>query len=66
MTDGPTDSFECAECGASNTINAGRFGLTETDDGIAVHEITIHGSVRLAEGNDLADALRAAADEVDT
>jgi len=55
MTDLKT--FDCHECGAESYVVQGDYSVEHRDDGtVAIYEITMHGSVEVADGETFAEA----------
>jgi len=64
MTD--LETFDCHECGAESRVVQGDYSVEHRDDGtVAIYEITMHGSVEVADGDTLAEAFRDVANQVE-
>lgn len=59
------ETFDCHECGATQEVELGDFGYYRRDGEVVLVEINMHGSVELARGDTLAEAFRAAANEIE-
>jgi hypothetical protein len=55
----------CPECGFEQRLVLGEYGVNREGDGVAIYSINLHGAARVADGDDLPEALRSLADNVE-
>lgn len=55
----------CQNCGYEQRLVFGEYGINREGDGVAIYSINLHGAARVADGDDLPEALRDLADSVE-
>ena len=61
------DSIECDNCGHEHRVMMGDLAVREGDDGsVTIYEVNVHGALELGYGDSIPDALRNAANTIES